>query len=314
MKKGKLLITLSVFTALLLSSCATTLSYSVDRPAKLNLNGANTVSVLPFAADKENDDLYFFQVFKKKDRQDDKQRFADHVTTTMVSQLKNEQFLEVVESSQVESAMSAGSKIPCDVYLTGFISDWKDDVKKNSKGNKYYREAEARVNYQIIDSKTNIVISSGYKDVKEKTGEYSMKMFIPDATSTLMKQTGNIVENILTELQPYTENKSAELLKDDSKDPNFTKANDNAKNGLYKESQDLFLELYKNGNIKAGYNAAILMQIQGNLDEAQTLMKEVSQKIDEKNYKKCIKALEDIQNDIDSSKKLQKQLSGKSKK
>lgn len=62
------------------------------------------------------------------------------------------------------------------------------------------------------------------------------------------------------------------------------------------------------------YEGEVLFIYSRNLDEAQTLMKEVSQKIDEKNYKKCIKALEDIQNDIDSSKKLQKQLSGKSKK
>ena len=82
-------------------------------------------------------------------------------------------------------------------------------------------------------------------------------------------------------------------------------ADETVKAGSVEYAKNLFLDLYeKRGYMEAGYNAAILLEAMGELEEARDLMQEV---LDIFRDSRAARALEDIKAEIDSANKLQYQ-------
>ena len=95
-------------------------------------------------------------------------------------------------------------------------------------------------------------------------------------------------------------------MKDKSKNPNMKYANELVKNGQINLAKEEYLKIYnQTGQIEAGYNAARLMEAQGNYEEAEALMSEIFYI---SNNKKASRALNDIRYEIRAARKLENQI------
>lgn len=315
MKKIKLLLTM--LSALFLMSCASTITTTVTRPAELDLNGAQTVSVMPFQTFYYDEE--YFNVVKILSRffnynlEDSKEQIADFLTNEITEELINSDFLSIVGSRKVRSALENNTKIPCDVYLTGYIADFDDDIDArwddDDERYEYYRSVSIKIVYEIVDASTNTIAQRRSKTYSASSSYYRHKRDLPSAFDLLQGHLYDFVSLILKQLQPYEETKYLTLLDDKEKSEQMKMAKGFAKNGMIEMAQEKYQEVYENtGMFQAGYNSAILLEVMGYLDDAEELMLEVYKKTGEM---KAYKALTDIQNEIESANRLQNQLNQK---
>ncbi len=332
----------ALFTILFLVtilSCATTLSVNVTRPAKLDLNGAKTISVLPFTPS----DYYgvyepsngvvlvitdFFRLFDRSGPEE--RRSINFLHDEIESGLMSSPYVQVISAAAVQSALKGGSAVPADVYLTGEfvyfdIDDDKEIVKKKVKDDSddddgikstskeryvfeeyYVRHVKVEFRYQVVDSKSNRIISYDKVSIRESSTKYEKRSNLPSAYSLIESDLRRISRNILHDLQPYVVRKSIKLMKDKSKMPAIKAADDLARNGYLRESYEQFLSIYRETSmLVAGYNAAMVLEALGRLDEAETLMKEVYVLYPESSV---LDGLYDIQSEIRQSQRLHDQI------
>lgn len=302
--------------------CATTVSYKVDRPAELDLNGAKTIAILPIQAEAANSgEAYFLSwLFGRPYKTTNKERneMANFFSENLTMSLLDSGYFTVVGASQVSGAISNGNKAPCDVYLTGYISDWSNSVdseyRENSEGKiELYQKRTAYVTYvyQIIDSSTNGIISQKTKKIEKNSGWLNANTStLPSATDLLKNGTRDLVKEIMKQLQPYTVNQSVTLVDAPEKNEAFSACLDMAKRHFYNRAIEDFDSLYKNdGIIEACYNEALLKIVIGEYNQAISLLDEViASPAAGKLYKKAANAKTTAMNELSYQKNLQKQL------
>ena len=328
MKKSLILIISVLLLVSFLSGCATTVRVAIERPAELDLNGAKSVGMLPFQAKATEsmggrsnavvavlEFLGYYNWFYDQDDQD-RQELADLLTRKLQEELSRSQYLDLVDTNRIQSALTNGTPVPCDVYLTGVISRFDTSIEsvvrtqKNSNGvnqkvTYYYRHLELELMYQVIDAQSNRVIS--YKSVPVELDSYEVakRNDVESVYSLGRKTFEDFAYTIMKQLQPYTVEKTLTLLSDKHKDPDMDYADEVVKSGSIEHAESLYEELYvSRGYMEAGYNAAILLEAMGNLEDARDLMQEV---FDIFKDTRALRALEDIKDEISSANKLKYQ-------
>lgn len=334
----------ALFTFLFLGtviSCATTLSVNVTRPAKLDLKGAKSISVLPFTPS----DYYgsyepsngvviviadFFRLFDRSGPEE--RRCLNYLHDEIESGLMTSPYVQVISPAAVQSALKNSTAVPADVYLTGEfvyfdIDDDKEVVKKKVKNDdddddemgihsvskekyiteeNFVRQVKVEFRYQVVDSKSNRIISYDKVSIRETSSKYEKKSSLPSAYSMIEYDLRRIAKNILHDLQPYVVRKSIKLMKDKSKMPSIKAADELARDGYLRESYEAFLEIYRDTNmLVAGYNAAMLLEALGSLEEAEALIKEVYVLYPES---AVLDGLYDIQSEIRQAQRLHDQI------
>lgn len=330
-KKSCLILIVSA-VVLLATSCATSISVDVTRPAELDLNGAKSISVLPFKPSPYygHYDPYrgyrisildFFFGFDRATP--DERELLHHLQSEIEEGLYNSKYLKLISSTATRSAIENGTTIPADVYLTGEVIyfDVDDDKrqrrvklpKKNEDDEQLYvmedywtRKVRMEFRYQIVDSSTNEIISFRTVNFSDSdTADHRRDLNSP--YSMLRWEMNSTARKILKEIQPYEVTKDISLLSY-KKHPGFEYADDLASDGLIEESYNKFYDIYmQEGIFEAGYNAAMLLEVQGRLDDAHDLMESLLDKGDSKQRKKAMNALSDIRNEIQQAEKLEKQ-------
>ncbi|MCR5699777.1 MAG: hypothetical protein K6G52_09075 [Treponemataceae bacterium] len=321
----KKILYISAILVLMMSivGCATTVSYTVDRPAELDLNGAKTIAILPIQAEANNSssgEAYFLSwLFGRPYRTTNTERneMANFFTENLTMSLLDSGYFTVIGASQVSGAISNGNKAPCDVYLTGYISDWSTGVdseyRQNSDGETVlYQKRTASVTYvyQVIDSTTNGIVSQKSKKIEKNTGWVNSNSTLQSATSLLQGGTRDLVKDIMKQLQPYSVTQSVVLADAPEKNENFAACLDMAKRHLYDRAIEEFDNLYKTtGIIEACYNEALLKIVIGDYEQAVSLLNEVIASPNAgKLVKKANNAKNNALNEISYQKKLQRQL------
>ncbi|MBO5481828.1 MAG: hypothetical protein J5978_00655 [Spirochaetaceae bacterium] len=110
----------------------------------------------------------------------------------------------------------------------------------------------------------------------------------------------------MKKIAPYTVHREISMMKDKSKNTNMKLAKEFIKNGQINLAKEEYLKVYKQtGLLEAGFNAARLMEAQGNYEEAEKIMFEIYQN---SANKKVYSALNDIRYEIRTAKKLQAQM------
>lgn len=334
MKKINLLKSLILAAVLLgATSCATSVNVRMTRPAELDLNGAQTIAVLPFKPyayyemreDARGAELavgIFFQVFDRVGPEE--KRCIDHLQSEIEHGLLESPYIDVVSSRAVETAIKNRSSNPADVYLTGEISYFDVDDEKHQYREKVRdadeetgRKAEYRIveefkrhvqiefRYEVVDSSSNKIISYNKVRLSNSSSYYDHPRDLPSAYSIIDGELNRSVRKILKELQPYTITKTITLMKDKTKDPEFKYADKLAKDGYIKESYEEFKALYEKTDMwQAGYNAAILKEAMGELSEAERQMTALYKKFHNEDI---AKGLADIKNEIRQANRLKQQ-------
>lgn len=329
--KERLYICIFLLFVLLVTSCATTINVKVLRPAELDLNGAQTISVLPIKPHEYyeiRDDAtgseivvgVFFQIFDRVGPEE--KRCIDRLQYEIENGLMDSPYIDLVSSTAVSSAIKRGKTIPADVYLTGEVTrfDIFDEmierrvkVREGDGDRKaeyeyvhdYCRNVKMNLRYQIVDSASGKIISVKRMELRNTSSYYSHLRDLPSAYSILEYDINRAARKILKELQPYNTTKTITLLKDKSKNPDFKNADKLAKDGHLVESYEAFSDIYAATDMmEAGYNAAIILEALGNLSDAEKLMMKLYKKYPVTEVKN---GLSDIQNEIKQAKKLKTQ-------
>ena len=317
----------------LISSCATTLKVNVTRPAKLNLNGAKTIAVLPFTPSDKNPFNYFFSGDKDilsnyfnyySQISSVEHDVIDNIKQSLESSLMKSPYITLVNSRDVKSALKYGGKNPADVLIGGEIVSFRvndrelkekrkvPDSDADGKKPEYYyefsytRDVELIINYEIVDGDTRRIIAHDTKRYNESSGNYKKVKDLPNIYYMLSDDLNSFVSELMRDIQPYTVSKSITLLEDKTDDPNMKNADELAQSGYYKESYSQFIKIYMHKKqFEAGYNAAMLLLAMGELESSEALMSEVYRNHGDK---RALDALYDIRNEIKQAKILDNQI------
>ncbi len=335
MKKVHLLF---ICCALLFTSCATRVNFYVTRPAELDLNGAKTISVLPIKpyeyynmkTDSSVLDFVlstFFTNFNSAPY--DETRAIEYIQTYLEKGLLASPYIEVISASAVQQAVAKGHINPADVYFTGEVTYFRiedyvktekvlveNGNKDTNKKNEYklvdynYRHVYFDFKYQIIDSSNNRILANDKIRLSKQSGKALKSRDLPSAYSLLEDDLYSLVKKLLKDLQPYVVSKSIKLLEDKTKDPEMKYAAQLAKERNIEESYRLYLKIYDRTNLfEAGYNAALLQQVLGNLSKAESMMEDL---YEETLDSRALKALTDIRYEIIQARRLSEQTEEKS--
>lgn len=319
---------------LCLISCATTLKIQVERPAKTDLNGAKTIAVLPFKPYKIKDsfDVFYFLtdafIFDSERCDPDEKRCIEKLKYEIEDGLAKSPYITLINSAEVQKAIKNNYINPADVYLVGkvsyfFVDDVKHNVKRpvkhyviDEEGNKkevteyecffeFSRNVTFIFNYQIVNSADSKVLSNGSVELNNQSGHYNSKSELPSVYSLLQYNLSDAAKKILREIQPYTITKSIKLLKDKTKNPDMKNADKLAAEFYLQESYDEFLKIYNStGLFEAGYNAAVLKEVMGDLYGAKKMLEELYSKTFDERALKCIN---DIENEFFLAERLKNQ-------
>ncbi len=314
------------YVSVFFAGCATSVPVTLTRPAELDLHGAKTIAVLPFQNSMQPDFNQngagttivinikgFFNGMKGADP--DEIATANYLTSELMQRLSNSDHIQLINSSVVHRALEDSSTVPVDVYLTGKIMHFDSRIDKRvatvEKDDKTYfvdyfsRNVSVSIMYQIIDAKTNHVIAYKTKKIDRRSGDIKDDKLLESAYSIIKPALNSLVRQIMKQLQPYEEVKYISLLSDKTKNPDMKAADELVKNGLISQGRERFMTIYKSINdFTAGYNAAKLLQAEGNLEDSETLMTELVTKFGDK---RAVKALNDIEYEIIQAEKLKKQ-------
>lgn len=290
----------SLFLILFLFSCETTLNVAVNRPADVDLGTATSIAIEPIE--------YTYYLNRTE------QTYAREVVTYLEYNLEREfnydNYFRIIGTKD--------RRTPADVYLEGEIVRFEitDEQKVNKiknpeyvkpvegqKANKYIPEYIEEIRYkrsvnliyryQYVDGYSNRVL---YKNEIEKYGASSwvLKMSeLPDPYSLISSYLNDIVKKMAREIKPYVVNKTLSLMevKDNSE---MEYADKLAEKGYFDESYNKFIEIYRNtGMFEAYYNAAIVLQAKGELQNAKDMMKQLYLQTFDSRAERALKDIED---------------------
>ena len=322
--KIKGIIGLIIGIALIMSSCATGVSVRVMRPAELDLGHAQSISVLPFGLTTDEatrglspSEIYLARFLgyansPNRDEQNIARRLADGITQGLV----NANFMQVVPVEQVINYLrSPNGQPPVDVYLSGSFTQFNtivDSVEVIRKINNvdtkvrvYFRKVEFNVDYQVVDARTNRIIAMKSKYTSRQSNQYDSYAAVRAVIDVIQSELASMTQDILRSLQPYEVTLFLTMVADETKDPAMAEADEIVKDGQLQPALDKFKQIYAaTGNFAAGYNAAILTQAAGRLQEALEMMQALATATGDRRASGAAVA---IQTEIDNANRVQQQ-------
>ena len=315
-----------VVLAIIVFSCSTTVSTDITRPAELDLEGVNSVSLLPFKTSSEMDlnangskPVYsFYDYFDKYQTQYSKMNDEFDIVNALDSKLYTKMSiasdLTLIDPSAVERAFRSRKELPVDIYVTGGITAFSsviesEIVERSTKHGtipteRYWRELKLSLLYQIVDTNSNTVLSNQEFDYSAKSSKEYILDDVDTTFSLAEPKINAFVSEIMKEFLPYKEEKKLTLLP--HKDSAMKEAEKIAKKGQLGLAKNKYLSLYNSKDyFEAGYNAALLLQAMEEYEDARAVMSNVYKRFGDKRAKT---ALKDIENDIESANRLKNQL------
>lgn len=299
---------LLICSPLLLTSCATSVSFPVERPAEIDSRGATSIAILPFSSGNMGRFHYNFGT--------DTKIIANYIQEQFQNRILRSGFFTLVSSQGLPNKSGLSSSFS-DLRIQGNIYNFSNMVKKipvetEDKKKKLYlykREVTLSVKYEVVYSQTNEILYSTTQHIEEESSEYANLREVPSGFSLISSDLSSRINTIAKKLMPYTTTRHLSLLKYKTKDPEIKEDMDTAhkltKQGLYPLAQSAFMNMYQQqGIFEAGYNAALLLEVTGQLNEAEELM---GQLFVATNNPKAEKALKEIQKEIRYAQRLQYQ-------
>lgn len=323
---------LVALAGLLASSCSTTVKQEVEQPANLEVENYATVSALPFKTLSQmgRDDYddtpvetfedYYQKLGQKAASESDEQALLALLDEKLMDRLSGSKQLKFVDPDTVQYAIRHRTDIPADVYITGGFTKFsstiekedvdtgkKDDDDKPVMETRYWREASARVLYQVVETRTNRVISKNEFSFSDKSSKDTNWKKVSSAYSVLSPYLNSVVSNIMKDFTPHTETRELTLLK--GKGKAMKEADKLVGKGNLVAAREKFLSIYKQeGTFEAGYNAVLLYEAMEEYDEALSLMNKVWKNSGDTRAKDKIRELED---EIEAARRLKAQKSRK---
>ncbi|MBO4729036.1 MAG: hypothetical protein J5631_11490 [Spirochaetaceae bacterium] len=242
----------------LLSSCATINSsktVSGVHPANVDLNGAKSITVMPFTVDSKAQ-------LSGQTGAAEAQTAADYIRECLIAELEKSKNLKYKTSG-------------ADVAISGRITKYIVETEKTGTGSGFIRSVVAAVEYDIQNTKSSAILAKNNTSISAESKAYAAEKRLPAAYTLIEPKLPRISTVILQDVQPYTIVNRISLIKV-KRNRAMRRAYKLFAEGRYSDSMQSYLEIYKNTNLfEAGYNAARLMQIKGDLESAKKLSTEL---------------------------------------
>ena len=260
--------------AVIFAGCSTTVALQVQRPPALNTLGIQRLAVMPFTT---TDDSSL------------QKQAAAWLTNESLSRIQETNQFTLINSSEVErvrmakgniedlaDALFGGQVISANVKDSSSQGSYKDKDGKTVTYTIYEREVQLAFNYSLTRTRDGSMVSPESKTVKINDSNQN---------STDLKTAENMIQALIQQsmaglgrdMAPYMATEYRTLMKETSKDKVVKQrakdANALVKAGNYKSAHDAFLGIYRDtGSFAAGYNAAILIEEQGDREGAATFL------------------------------------------
>lgn len=305
----------------LISGCATSVKINVTKPAEVNMAGARTIAIMDVNY-SESGVIDLGKLFKQplttiffgdseKDRINNE--VVKYTTSSLTMSLLNTGYFTVVSSKDLSgyfdeskevSPVTIGIQSGAEAIIVGDITrmDYEDRTYYqtvsvyNSDDEEYEerevqyidREVEFSFSYRVIDTENGAIIASrSFTERREDSQPSHDKYYMKSEVNLFQECVDEIMGSIVKQLAPYMVTEYRYLLKDESKSEELKRAVKFVEGGLYQEAYEIFFNNWNNTmNPSAGYNAAIMNEALGRIQEATDLMKDVAVKTDNKDAMK----------------------------
>lgn len=292
--------------------CSTSIPVTVTKPAEINMSGNRVIAVLDFrypVKDKTitGKDLLEWAIFKLigidlPKEMSVEQNLADYTTSQVIITLLNTGYFQLVSPQEVAQAMHGGissgttavdigKAVKAQAIVNGelYLLDAKDqewmeerkitDANTGQEQTVYVsmikRTVWVGMTYQVVNTATgNVVASRSFQNQASTDRELENKRDLPDVEDMYKRLVDQFMPQMAKQLAPYQVREHRTLMRDKTKDVRMEQANELVKGKIYDSALEIFLTVWQgNGNVAAGYNAAILYEVTGQLDAAIEQMK-----------------------------------------
>ncbi|UCF98530.1 MAG: hypothetical protein JSV89_03105 [Spirochaetaceae bacterium] len=307
---GFLILSLLVF----IFGCSTSIPVTVTKPAEINMSANRVIAVLDFRYPVKGKtitgkDLLEWAISKLTgldlpDKITVEQKVAEYTTSQVISTLLNTGYFQLVSPQEVArtmqggissstTAVDIGKAVKAQAIVNGELylletedQEWTDERTVTDAGTgqeqivyvpMIKRTVWVGMSYQVVNTATGNVVASRSFDSQSSTDrELEDKRNLPDVEDMYARIIDSFMPRMAKQLAPYQVREHRTLMRDKTKDPRMEQADDLVKGKIYDSALEIFLRVWReNGNIAAGFNAAILYEVTGQLDTAIEQMKDV---------------------------------------
>lgn len=304
---------ITILTALLITGCATSVPINVTKPAEVNMAGARTIAVMDVNYSESGvidlgrlfsqplTTIFFGDSEKERINND----VIKYTTSSLTMSLLNTGYFTIVSSKELSqyfndtgdvNPVSIGVKSGADAIIVGDITrmDYEDrtyfqkvsiynntEEEYEERDIEYIdREVEFSLSYRVIDTGTGAILASrSFTEQRKDSQPIHDKYYLKSQVSLFQECVDDIMIDIARQLAPYVVTEYRYLLKDESKSDELKRAVKFVEGGLYQEAYEIYINNWNSSlNPSAGYNAAIMHEALGRIEEAADLMKEVAVK------------------------------------
>ena len=294
--------------------CSTSIPVTVTKPAEINMSANRVIAVLDFrypVKDKtiSGKDLLQWAISKLTGLDLPKelnveQRVAEYTTSQVILTLLNTGYFQLVSPQEVAQTMQGGISssttavdigkavkaqaiINGDLYLLeAKDKEWSEErtITDASTGQEEIvsvpmirRTVSVGMSYQVVNTATGAVVASrSFESQASAERELEDKRDLPDVEDMYTSVIDTFMPKMAKQLAPYQVREHRTLMRDKTKDPRMEQADDLVRGKVYDSALEIFLDVWQqNGNVAAGFNAAILYEVTGQLDMAISQMRSV---------------------------------------
>jgi hypothetical protein len=285
-------LSLAAVTLLLALSCATAIPVTLVKPPELDMGGIKTIAVLPFGYG--SDGLYGDPLQVALSRLLNPYRYVGEFESQNAVQVQN-RFIDALLASNAYTVVTGSELLKnalqgraggVDAYISGEINmahatdetsftDIKGSDGVVRKTFTLTRKARFEFTYRVIRTADGRIIGQRSKAGTASSVAYGDRAYtsIASAESLVRDAMRSSFGDIHREVAPWTSTEFRQLVKDSGKNEALERADALVKKGQYREALAIYQSTYAaGGNFAAGYNAAIMTEILGDLAGAISLM------------------------------------------
>ncbi len=300
---------LSILSFFLLVGCGPAVKLQRLKPAEVNMSSMRRLAVLDFEYSDRGyrsvGDLIFgiiaHSVGVKSGTISDEQAAASYGTERLIGALLKTDYFTIIDASKLYRANPDNPgevkqlcrKLGIEALLTARIDsaecNLSDFVKEETVINPQTQQkttvtlpwkqqnCELLLSYRIIRPEDNAIIAQkSFSEYHRDAAPLGQVGSLTDPTVLYQQMLDTIISKIPSQLVPYTVTETRFLKEDKSYDPEMKKAITLAEAGNIREARKLYLQRWQvTGNIAAGYNAALLLEVEGKLTRAKKLLDEM---------------------------------------
>lgn len=269
-----------------LASCAGGIPVKVTRPAAADLAGIKRIAVVPFGYAGDGVDGARLEAALRRASpnyhygDDDERQVAVAVVNGFTGILRGSKEFSIVKASALSASMAGGgdASSAADAFVSGevSVSECSDEswVKTGTASdgsvvgiNYVDRKLSFEFAYRLIRVSDGSVLAEG---TKSGSASYSGPRASAKDTYALAQEVfDSALPSIARQIAPYTVVERRYLEADQAGDPRMKEAAKLAGKAEYARALDLYDGVYADsGNRAAGYNAAIVAELLGDLDGA----------------------------------------------